>query len=49
MTAKRDPALLAHIRDAIARIREYTKEGRDSFMADTKTQDAVYRNFEIIG
>jgi uncharacterized protein with HEPN domain len=46
----KDPQVyLAHIRDAINLIREYTKEGRDSFLRDRKTQDAVIRNLEIIG
>lgn len=46
----KDPQVyLAHIRDAISLIREYTKEGRDSFFQDRKTQDAVIRNLEIIG
>ena len=40
---------LAHIRDAILAIREYTSEGKDAFGRDRKTQDAVIRNLEIIG
>jgi len=41
---------LEHIADAIANIREYTA-GMDgaAFLADRKTQDAVVRNFEVIG
>jgi uncharacterized protein with HEPN domain len=31
------------------RIFEYTDEGRDEFLGDRKTQDAVLRNFEVIG
>ena len=31
------------------RIELYTQLGRDAFLADPKTQDAVIRNFEIIG
>jgi len=31
------------------RVESYTVEGRATFMADTKTQDAVVRNFEIMG
>ena len=46
---KDDRAYLLHVRDAIERIRSYTSEGRDAFMADTRTQDAVIRNIEIIG
>ena len=46
----KDPQVyLAHIRDAIALIREYTVEGEDAFYRDHKTQDAVIRNLEIIG
>jgi uncharacterized protein with HEPN domain len=47
---KKDPQIyLAHIRDAIGAIRDYTKDGKDAFLCDRKTQDAVIRNFEIIG
>ncbi|MBC8206024.1 MAG: DUF86 domain-containing protein [Kiritimatiellales bacterium] len=47
---KKDPQIyLAHIRDAIQAIREYTEEGKDVFLKDRKTQDAVIRNLEIIG
>ena len=34
---------------AIDRIHEYTAEGRDAFFADSRTQDAVIRNLEVIG
>jgi len=46
---KDSQAYLAHIRDAIQVIREYTAEGKDAFFQDRKTQDAVIRNLEIIG
>jgi uncharacterized protein with HEPN domain len=46
---KRDRPYLQHIIDAIDSIREYTRDGRDAFMRDAKTQDAVIRKFEIIG
>ena len=41
---------LEHIAQAIGNIREYTV-GMDAaaFLADRKTQDAVVRNFEVIG
>lgn len=46
----KDPTFyLLHIRDSISAIREYTVEGRDYFMSDRKTRDAVIRHFEIIG
>lgn len=46
---KNDRVYLAHIRDALARIAEYTAAGREAFMADPRTQDAVVRNLEVIG
>ena len=41
--------LLRHLADCLQRIREYTGEGREQFIGDRKTQDAVIRNLEIIG
>jgi len=47
---KKDPQIyLAHIRDSIQAIREYTQDGETAFLKDRKTQDAVIRNLEIIG
>ena len=46
---KDDRVYLAHIRDSVDLIREYTREGKSAFMDDRKTQDAVVRNLEIIG
>ena len=46
---KDDRVYLTHIREAIEKIEAYTAEGRDAFMADRMVQDAVVRNFEIIG
>jgi uncharacterized protein with HEPN domain len=46
---KDDRVFLAHIRDAITRIESYTHGGRQAFFSDTKTQDAVIRNLEVIG
>lgn len=46
---KDDRVYLLHIRDSLHRIVEYTASGRDAFLVDTKTQDAVIRNLEIIG
>lgn len=40
---------LRHILDAIAAIGEYTEEGKQTFLNDRKTRDAVIRNLEIIG
>ncbi len=46
---KDDRAYLLHIRDAVGKIEEYTREGRAAFFADSKTQDAVLRKLEVIG
>lgn len=46
---KDDRVYLLHVRDALEAIATYTVAGRDAFMADRKTQDAVIRNLEIIG
>lgn len=46
---KDDRVYLMHIRDCLTRIAEYTEAGREAFFADTKTQDAVIRNLEVIG
>jgi len=40
---------LAQILERIERIQEYTIDGKEAFFADEKTQDAVIRNFEVIG
>jgi uncharacterized protein with HEPN domain len=47
---KKDPRVyLAQILERIDRIREYTVDGETAFFADARTQDAVIRNFEVIG
>jgi uncharacterized protein with HEPN domain len=46
---KDDRIYLLHVRDAIQRIFKYTADGEEAFFADSKTQDAVVRNLEIIG
>lgn len=46
---KDDRVYLAHVRDAIDRILDYTAVGKGEFLDDTKTQDAVVRNLEILG
>ena len=46
---KDDRVYLAHLRDAIDRILDYTAGGKSEFLEDTKTQDAVVRNLEILG
>ena len=40
---------LRHVQDLIDRIKTYTAEGEVTFRADSKTQDAVLHNLEIIG
>ena len=40
---------LEDILSAIAKIIEYTREGKDVFIADEKTQDAVLYQIAIIG
>ncbi|MBD1809898.1 DUF86 domain-containing protein [Microcoleus sp. FACHB-SPT15] len=37
-----------HIRDCITRIRQYTAEGKQAFVQDIKTQDAVLRNLQTM-
>ncbi len=46
---KSDAVYLQHILDAIHRIESYVKVGRDVFMSTSHWQDAVIRQFEVIG
>ena len=46
---KSDRPFLLHILDAIAQIEEYTVEGELVLHRDRRTQDAVFRNLEVIG
>jgi uncharacterized protein with HEPN domain len=47
---KKDPRVyLAHILESAQKIERYTKGGEKEFHNDTMLQDAVIRNFEIIG
>lgn len=39
---------LIHIKECIERVIMYTEDGKDVFFADTKTQDAVMRNLQIL-
>jgi uncharacterized protein with HEPN domain len=45
---KDDRLYLIHILECIARIEQYTSEGREFFLVDTKTQDAVLRNLQTL-
>jgi ribonuclease HepT-like protein len=50
MPSERDERVyLGDILSAIERAIEYTTTGREAFFADSKTQDAVIRNVEIMG
>lgn len=40
---------IVHMLECIQKIEEYTKDGKDVFMDSGIIQDAVTRNFEIIG
>jgi uncharacterized protein with HEPN domain len=40
---------LIHIWECIEKIESYTKEGKDKFLQTPMIQDAVIRNFEIMG
>ena len=44
-----DLVYLRHIDQAIEQIEQYCAEGRESFISDSKTQDAVIRKLEIVG
>jgi len=46
----KDPRVyLAHILECIERIESYVASGKDVFFTQSLVQDAVIRNFEIIG
>ena len=50
MSSRRDRDFVLDILEAIRRIRDYTQEiSYVEFLGDTKTQDAVIRNPEVIG
>jgi uncharacterized protein with HEPN domain len=46
---KTDRLYLEHIREAIDKIAAFTAAGREEFLRNQMVQDAVIRNFEIIG
>lgn len=46
---KSDLLYLTHIAESIDRIGEYTRAGEQVFLTTRLIQDAVVRNFEIIG
>jgi uncharacterized protein with HEPN domain len=46
----KDPRVyLAHILECIQKVERFTTEGRSRFFQDVMVQDAVLRNFEVIG
>lgn len=47
--SERDRLYLGHIQECIQKIEKYTAPGREQFLTDPQMQDAVMRNFEIIG
>jgi uncharacterized protein with HEPN domain len=44
-----DSTYVAHILEAIRRVREYSAAGEAEFLRDRRTQDAVLRNLQIVG
>jgi len=46
---KDDKLYLIHITECIGRIESYITGGREEYMASTLIQDAILRNFEVIG
>ena len=46
---KEDLLYLIHILDAFTKIQTYTVLGRDTFFTSPVIQDAVVRNYEIVG
>jgi len=45
----RDQAYLRHILDSIKRIESYASVGKEEYLSNTHWQDAIIRNFEVIG
>lgn len=46
---KRDSVYLRHIIDAIQKIEEYTRVGKEVFISQSHWHDAIIRQLEIIG
>lgn len=45
---KDDRLYVIHVLECIERIERYTVEGNEAFSDDTKTQDAVMRNLQVL-
>ena len=46
---KDDKLYVIHMLERIERIQSYTRDGREAFLQSEMVQDAVTRNFEVIG
>jgi len=46
---KNDAVYIADIKRALDRIIVYTEKGKDNFLKDEQIQDAVLRNFQVMG
>ncbi len=46
---KDDGVYLADIQEAIMRIMRYAEAGRERFLSDELLQDAILRNFQVLG
>jgi len=46
---KDDRLYLEHILECIRHVTEFTRQGREAFLSDRKTQDAVLRNLQTLG
>ncbi|MEP7235760.1 MAG: HepT-like ribonuclease domain-containing protein [Ignavibacteriota bacterium] len=44
----KDKLYLTHIIECIEKIEDYTRDGKDFFESDSKTQDAVLRNLHTL-
>jgi uncharacterized protein with HEPN domain len=45
---KDDRLYLLHVSECIAYVQEFTADGKEAFLADRKTQDAVLRNLHTL-
>lgn len=49
MKQRNDGLFLLHIAEALDKVQRYTQSGKEVFLRDSMIQDAVIRNFEIVG
>lgn len=45
---KDEKLYLIHMLECLTRIEQYTVEGKEAFLRDTKTQDAILRNLQTL-